>query len=187
MTFEWVPFSEVDDSLLHEFKSGVEQYDGFLHNDARQWALKSESVTYVCVDGEEVKDKSYKRVYGFAALNTTGLLYHEGDKKRQLTCAEIRLFAISHVMRKRHDQTITWSDDMFKSLLQMLYVMSTKTIGFKGIFLNSNEFGYSLYKRNGFTEISDYIVPDEDDKLEIENCTPLLLLINDEMLYDIYS
>lgn len=44
-------------------------------------------------------------------------------------------------------------------LLMDLYEMSTKVIGFTGIFLRANENGIKLYKRKIFIEAIDYMVP----------------------------
>ena len=54
-------------------------------------------------------------------------------------------------------------------------------IGFKAVFLNSNHDGYQLYIDNGFSEISEFIVPN-DNNIETSECTPLLLLITDDLL-----
>lgn len=187
MHFEWVRINEVDESLLSGFDSGSSLFNEFLTEKAQKWTDGSEAVTYVCVDEAEKNTQIYTKIYGFASINTTGLQYSTIDKCRYLNCAEIRMFAIAKQLRKRHDTTIEWSTIIFKSLLQMLYEMSTSVIGFKAIFLNSNKDGYHLYKECGFEEITDFISPQEDEKVDIEECTPLLLIINDDMLYDIFS
>ncbi len=97
------------------------------------------------------------------------------------------MFAISKELRKRHDDTVEWSDIIFKTLLQNLYHMSTNVIGFKAIFLNANHEGYNLYKNNGFEAIDEYIAPQTDSEIELEDSTPLLLMITSEMIDNIFS
>jgi hypothetical protein len=65
--------------------------------------------------------------------------------------------------------------------------MSTHNIGFRAIYLNSNDEGYKLYRKCGFEEVSDYLTPDVEDKLNIEGTKPLLLSINDEITDLIFS
>lgn len=152
----------------------------------KKWNAEGECVTYVFADATEVANSKVSRIYGFAAINTMGLLFDNDGKNEYLSCAEIRLFAIAKQLRKHHDQSIEWSDIIFKTLLQNLYHMSTNIIGFKAIFLNANHDGYQLYIDNGFEIIKEYTVPQNDSKIEIEECTPLLLMITSEMIDNIF-
>ena len=187
MTFDWINIKDVDDAVIKDFDSGNYVFNDFLKEKARNWQNVGEAVTYLIVDADEILEKKITRVYGFVAINAIGLLYEEDHVKKYLPCAEIRMFAIAKQLRKRHDITIEWSDIIFKTVLQNLYFMSTSVIGFRGIFLNANHDGYKLYTENGFGEIANYISPDEDEKIEIDGCIPLLLIIDDEMLYDIFA
>ena len=131
--------------------------------------------------------RQYKRIYGYVSINTMGLLYKAEDKEnRYLSCAEIRVFAIAKQLRKRHDTTIKYSDLIFKMVLQNLYELSTSVIGFKAIFLNANHEGKHLYSDNGFVEITEYIAPTDEKKMELANTTPMLLIIDDDMIYNIF-
>ena len=186
MRFDWISIEGVDDAVIKNFDCGNHAFNDFIHNKAKLWSSSGESVTYVFIDEDE-KGKEISRIYGFASINTMGLLYDNNGNNEYLPCAEIRLFAIAQQLRKHHDSSIEWSDTIFKTLLQNLYEMSTKVIGFKAIFLNANHDGYDLYIKNGFDEITDFIKPETDEKIDIEDCTPLLLIINDEMLYSIFS
>ena len=56
-----------------------------------------------------------------------------------------------------------------------------------GIFLNANHDGYALYKRNGFEEITDFLPPTQEKLIDIDGTIPMLLLINDEMIVDIFT
>lgn len=186
MEFEWVNIESVDDSVVRKFDSGNHAFNNFLYNDAKKWSSCGEAVTYVFADKDEIALSNISRIYGFVAINTMGLLYRETDSNKYLHCCEIRLFAIAEQLKRRYSQDAEWSDIIFKVLLQNLYEMSTRTIGFKGIFLNANDEGINLYKRNGFQEITSFVEPQEDDKIETEKCTPLLLIIDDDTLYDIF-
>lgn len=176
----------VDDTVIKEFDCGNPAFNVFLSEKAKDWNDSGESVTYVFVDADEEKDDSISRIYGFASINALGLLFDNDGRNEYLSCAEIRLFAIARQLRKNHDKTIEWSNILFKTLLQELYSMSTRTIGFKAIFLNANREGYQLYKDNGFEVISEYVTPQNDSKIESEDCTPLLLKINSETVERIF-
>jgi len=60
-------------------------------------------------------------------------------------------------------------------------------IGFKSIFLNANHDGYQLYKDNGFNAISEFIAPQNDSRIDLLGCTPLILMITPDMVYNIFS
>lgn len=78
-----------------------------------------------------------------------------------------------------------FSTMFFEYLLMDLYEMSTKVIGFTGIFLRANENGIKLYKRKNFIEAIDYMVPfDKDD--ELGKCIPMYFPIS-ENLYSIFG
>ena len=187
MEFEWLNIEGVSDAVIKEFDCGNRAFNDFLYEKAKVWNAKGESVTYVFADAAEIEKKAVTRIYGFVAINTLGLLFDNNGQAEYLSCAEIRLFAISKQLRKRHDKTIQWSDIIFKKLLQNLYQMSTSMIGFKAIFLNANHEGYQLYKNNGFEPIKEYVAPQKDPKITVEDCTPLILTINDDMICEIFS
>lgn len=187
MTFDWVNIKDVNDAVINEFDSGEYVFNSFLKEKARTWQDNGEAATYVFADAEEIAHKNITRIYGYASINTMGLLYSEGDIDRYLSCAEIRMFSIASQLRKRHDPTIHWSEIIFKVLLQNLYCMSTSVIGFHAVFLNANNNGYKLYVDCGFQEIDDYVIPQDDEKLDISECTPLLLIIDDNALYKMFE
>ena len=185
--FCWVPLPEVPKSVIGTFDSGNPDFNDFLKERAEDWQNNGESVTYLIVTENERETGKYSRVYGYASINTMGLLYNTNDNdSKYLSCAEIRMFAIAKQLRKRHDPTVPHSDIIFKLVLQNLYEMSTKTIGFRAIFLNANHDGLDLYKKNGFSPITSFIPPTEEDKLDITDTTPMLLIIDETMLYNIF-
>ncbi len=187
MIFEMINIESIDEAVVQAFDCGNPSFNDFLQNKAKPWNAAGECVTYAFADADEVLRKSITRIYGFASLNTLGLLYTDNGQNQYLHCAEIRLFAIAKQLRKRHDQTVMWSDVIFKTLLQHLYFMSTSVIGFKALFLNANHDGRQLYIDNGFTEITDYLAPRTDEKFNIKDCTPLLMMITSDTLYDIFA
>jgi len=186
MEFDWINIESVDDTVIDKFDCGNHAFNDFIQKQAKKWNAAGESVTYVFADIDEIKNHAVTRIYGFASINTLGLLFNNGKQNEYLPCAEIRLFAIAKQLRKHHDQTVLWSDIIFKTLLQNLYHMSTGIIGFKAIFLNANHDGYQLYIDNGFEIIKEYTVPQIDLKIEIEECTPLLLMITSKMIDNIF-
>lgn len=187
MEFEWLNIESVEDAVIKEFDCGNHAFNNFLYENAKAWNAAGESVTYVFADSEEVKNHSVKRIYGFASINSLGLLFNNNGQNEYLSCAEIRMFAIAKQLRKHHDVSVLWSDIIFKTLLQNLYQMSTSVIGFKSIFLNANHDGYQLYKDNGFNAISEFIAPQNDSRIDLLGCTPLILMITPDMVYNIFS
>ena len=184
MTFEWVNIKDVTDAILNDYDSGDYVFNTFLKEQAREWQSIGETVTYVFVDKDEIECKEFSRIYGYTSINTMGLLYSENNLDKYLPCVEIRLFSIAKQLRKRHDPTIKWSEILFKMVLQNLYQMSTSVVGFHGIFLNANSNGYKLYIDCGFHEIDTYVAPQDDNKIDIGDCKPLLMLINDDALFN---
>ena len=67
-----------------------------------------------------------------------------------------------------------------------LYHMATHTIGFKAIFLNANHEGRRLYKSAGFEEVSGFVSPTVEDKIDLEETTPMILMINDEFIDKVF-
>ncbi len=188
--FCWINISQVSDRILDEFDCGSYVFNDFLKEKARDWQENGEAVTYVVVTSNELESDSdsISRIYGYVAINAMGLLYNTSDDEhRYLPCVEIRMFAVAKQLRKKHDSTIPYSNIIFKMILQNLYEMSTKIIGFHAIFLNANQEGYQLYKENDFEEITQYIAPTDEEKLDITGTKPMLLLIDDEMLYNIFE
>ena len=172
----------VTQELLDEFESGNSDFDSFLKELAGDWQDKSEAATYVFVNKNDIDTGKINRIYGYFSINATGLMYHnENGHRLYLSCAEIRMFAIHKSLRKRHDPTNIYSEILFRMVLQKLYFMSNHDIGFRAIFLNSNDEGYVLYKNSGFDDVKEFLTPEEEEKLDIEGTKPLLLLINDEI------
>lgn len=184
MSIEWINIESVSEELTDSFDSGDDTFNYFLKEQARNWQDAGEAATYIFADENEIKNDSITRVLGYASINTTGLLYSSDNTNKYLACAEIRMFAIDRRLRKAGDTTRDYSNQIFNLLLMNLYHMSTHTIGFKAIFLNANHAGEKLYSNNGFVEITDFISPDEEDKLDIEGTTPMLLMINNEDYID---
>ena len=165
--FCWVALGEVPEPLLHDFDCGNPDFNEFLTERASAWQDSGETVTYLIVTEDDRDSGHYSRIYGYVSINATGLLHATDDSSsKYLSCAEIRMFAIAKQLRKRHDPTIPYSDLIFKLVLQNLYEMSVKTIGFKAIFLNANHEGIQLYRDNGFAPVKDFVPPTEEDKFD---------------------
>lgn len=128
MEFEWINIESVEDAVIKEFDCGSHAFNDFLYENAKKWNAEGECVTYVFADATEVANSKVSRIYGFAAINTMGLLFDNDGKNEYLSCAEIRLFAIAKQLRKHHDQSIEWSDIIFKTLLQNLYLICQPTL-----------------------------------------------------------
>lgn len=190
MEFEWVNIRDklITKELLDVFQSGNSVFDKFLQETASVWQDYSESATYVFVDKSEIDDNKITRIFGYVSINTTGLMYYnENGNRLYLPCAEIRMFAIHKSLRKRHDISNKFSQILFKLVLQNLYFMSTHIIGFRAIFLNSNDDGYQLYSDCGFEDLKDFLAPEEEEKLSIKGTKPMILLINDNITDIIFS
>jgi hypothetical protein len=182
MEFKWINIRDklITQELLDEFKSGNSVFDEFLREKAGDWQDFSEAATYVFVTTDDIEAGKIDKIYGYASINATGLLYdNDRGEKQYLSCAEIRMFAIHKSLHKRHDPGVKFSKILFTMVLQNLYVMSTHDIGFRAIFLNSNDQGYSLYKECGFSEVSGYLTAETEDKLDIEGTKPLIMFINE--------
>lgn len=184
MEFEWINIRDemITQELLDSFESGNSTFDEFLKKEAGRWQDYSEAATYVFVTQDDLNAGKIKRIYGYMSINAMGLLFQSEDGDNQyLSCAEIRMFAIHRSLRKKHNPTVEYSELIFTKGLQNLYYMSNHDIGFRAIFLNSNKDGYQLYKNSGFSEVSGYLTPDVEDKLNIEGTTPMLLFINESI------
>ncbi|MBO4580210.1 MAG: hypothetical protein J5715_08665 [Clostridiales bacterium] len=182
MRFSWLNIRDprITDDLLEDFYSGNSVFDDFLKNKAGDWQDYSEAATYVFITSDEEQSEVISRIYGYVSINSTGLLYENSDGEKQyLSCAEIRMFAIHKSLRRKLNPCSNYSSVLFKMVLQRLYFMSTSVIGFRAIFLNANNEGYRLYVNSGFSEVTDYLAPETEEKLSLEGTTPLLLLINE--------
>ena len=187
MNIEWINIESVSKELTDSFDSGDYTFNLFLKEKARIWQNTGESVTYIFADKEEIENNNITRVLGYVSINATGLLYRKGDANMYLSCAEIRMFAIDRRLRKAGDTTRKYSEQIFNLLLANLYYLATHEIGFKAIFLNANDTGKDLYLRNGFADITEFIPPDEEDKIGLEGTTPLLLMINDDFMDIVFA
>lgn len=182
--------ANVSQDVLQCFDCGHPDFNEFLSNDAQKHSASGAGVTYILVDKNEV-DKQITTVFAFATIKTSSLYYFkEGvDTMFSIPCAELKYFAIS----KSFQRSLTgklgvekyYSTVFFEILLADLYEMSTKVIGFTGIFLRSNEAGERLYRRKHFIDASDFVIPyEEDDKLG--KCTPMYLSFADNV-YGIFG
>ena len=185
--FDWIRMDEVPRKLIVDFQCGNVVFDDYLKEEASSYQENCEGVTYVIVTDDELEKHEFTKIHGYVTINATGLLLCDEARNYYLPCAEIKMFAIAKQLRRRHDITINYSDLVFKVILQNLYEISTKVIGFRAIFLNSNDEGKHLYCDNGFMEIDSYIAPSEENGINIEGTCPMILLINDEMLTNIFS
>lgn len=189
MFLEWINIESVDEKVTDSFSSGNELFDEFLKVHARRWQDCGEAATYIIADAQEVINNKVEYVYGYVTLNTTGLLkrFEEGSVVQYLPCVEIRMFAIDRSLRKHGDPYVNYSDIIFNLVLMNLWAMSVHMIGFKGIFLNANHEGERLYRNAGFEDVTEFVAPTEEDKIDIKGTTPMLLMINDEFIDKVFS
>lgn len=177
-------------TAIKYFNCGFSEFDNFLIKEKETWEKNYSGITYYLINDEKsLKDDI---IYAYATISTMGLLnqsnYDDTIINKYLTSLEIRLFAIRNDFRGKRDRdNILYSNIFFKLLLDKIYEISTKIVSFKSIFLLANEFGKGVYSKFGFIEISDYIIPSEEDKVDIKGCVPMLCLIDDDLLYKLYS
>lgn len=170
---------------IEEFDCGDSNFNLFLNDRLVAWQENLAGVTYFLVDTEE--EMSNVKIYAYATVSTIGLLNKDADNYSYISGAEIRLFAIHKHFRGVADEDgVKYSHIFFAILLQDMWSAATTKISFKMIFLQANDIGKSLYEEFGFVEVSDYIAPTEDEKIEIEDCIPMLCEITDEMMYLIF-
>ena len=188
LSFKQLDMLKVSQDVLDHFDCGHPDFNYFLQNDAVSCAAGGEGVTYVLVDDEE-KVGEISVIMAFATIKSTALYYKKEDRLLSESCAEIKYFAIAKSFQKtmggKNGVEKYFSTMFFEYLLMDLYEMSTKVIGFTGIFLRANENGIKLYKRKNFIEAIDYMVPfDKDD--EHGKCIPMYFPIS-ENLYSIFG
>ena len=189
MSFEWIPITSELKECINDFDCGEHEFNVFIKEKDLDWMNEGYAVTYVAVDDNEMKNGNINRIYAYASINATGLMYSDGPTK-YLSCAEIRMFAVSRFLRGTEAVDIDgkrYSYKIFQTLMQEIYHISTFTIGFTAVTLNSNTNGLQLYKKFGFIETNDYLLPEEEEKLNIEGCIPLVFsLISSDALAKIF-
>lgn len=200
--------ANVGEEVIQEFTCGNPNIDLFFHEKASEWARKSRAVTYILVKKSEIKDteehpsrefsssneeeKKIIKVFAFATISCAGLL-HKNTKEHNVytSSVEIKFFAIKKSYRGQLiDHNTRYSQLFFKILLQDLYLMSMSIIGFNMIFLQSNQEGVRLYSNCNFAKLDKFLdsvqLPEEDEKIEIEDCIPMGILLNDENCADFF-
>ena len=188
MILEWIPLDDsITDQVISEFDCGNQTFNDFLQgteisDNARTLQSNCIATTYVAI-----KDNNLSAIYGYASINTTGLLT-KTESPMYLPCAEIKMFAVSRKLRGEgavDEKGIRYSNILFSDLIIQLYLLATKTIAFSGIFLNSNADGYKLYTEHGFLPVNDYVTVDKEQEVCIDGCTPLLLSLTSEKALDV--
>ncbi|QFJ53928.1 hypothetical protein [Pseudobutyrivibrio xylanivorans] len=188
--FEWKSIREVPLEVIKNFDCGDYEFNIFLQEKSFNWMDNGYAATYVAVDSEENAENHITKIYAYASINCTGLLY-KAEHAKYLSCVEIRMFAVSR--RLRGDGVtdvdgIRYSYKVFQSLMQELYYMSTNSIGFCAVTLNANDKGLKLYIKFGFVKTDEYILPNEEEKLNIKDCTPLIFsLITEDAITRIFE
>lgn len=91
---------------------------------------------------------------------------------------EIKIFAIEKALRGQYKNGTEelYSTIFFKMLLEMLYFMSMRVIGFKMIYLRSNSEGKGLYNRLHFSDCTSFLETYDETA---EECTPMILSFED--------
>lgn len=188
--------SKVEAEILQKFNCGHPDFNDFLIEDALKESSNGEGVTYILIDKTEFDSGNITAIFAFATIQSQSLHYYkdkeckvcnvENDDKNiyYIPCAEIKYFGIAKAFQKQTayaiDKNKFYSTIFFEWLLQYLYIMSTRTIGFQMIFLRANEAGIKLYSRKSFLDCSDYIVPYEDCDAS-NKCIPMGLMITDNL------
>ena len=187
MIFEWTSLSNVPSDVVDKFDCGEEVFNDFLKLQAKNWMAEGYAVTYVAVDKNELESGNIRRIYGYAAVNATGLLGKNREKNKYLSCAEIRMFAVSKALRGKEAvdlDGVRYSYKLFQTFMQELYFISTSILGFCAVTLNANNTGLRLYRKFGFMHSEEYLLPEEEDKIDIEGCTPLIFSFMGENVFD---
>ncbi|SEL96992.1 hypothetical protein SAMN04487770_12228 [Butyrivibrio sp. ob235] len=191
MIFEFIPIDKTLKTVIQEFDCGTDTYNSFLKENALDWMANGYATTYVAVDSDENADGNISKIYGYASINATGLLGKNLDKKKYLSCAEIRLFAVAKALRGDEAVDIDgvrYSYKVFQALMQELFYIATSTIGFCAVTLNSNDDGLDLYTKFGFVHSEDYLLPEDEEKIDIEDCTPLVFsFLGEDALYKLFE
>ena len=84
MIFEWTSLNNVTSDIVDKFDCGEETFNVFLKEQAKTWMSEGYAVTYVAVDKNELEAGNVQRIYGYAAVNSTGLLYKKGMPVEQV-------------------------------------------------------------------------------------------------------
>lgn len=192
MDLKYVELAKVTISqdVLCKFDCKHPDFNDFLINDAIKFASDGHGVTYILIDARE-EEKDITAIFAFSTIKASALYYIERDLKTtfSVSCAEIKYFAIHRSFQKVSVGKLGiekyYSTAFFEMLLIDLYELSTKTIGFEGIFLRANENGEKLYRRKNFVDATQYIIPYEEDD-ELGKCTPMFLSISDN-IYNIFG
>ena len=100
---------------------------------------------------------------------------------------ETNLSGVTYFLIDKDENGVKYSHVFFALLLQELWLTATTKISFKAIFLQSNNEGKKLYEEFGFVEIDNYVAPTVDDKIEIDDCVPMLCLISDDLMYAAFT
>jgi hypothetical protein len=184
--------ARVSQDVLQKFDCGHPDFNDFLADDAKDSGSNGEGVTYILVDEDEYSNKKVSTIFAFATIQSTALQYYDikkTDKIYSIPGVEIKYFAIAKRFHRQiaHliDDSKYYSTIFFEWLLEDLYEMSTKIIGFQAVFLRANEQGEKLYRRKNFIDASEYIVPYEEDD-PLGKCTPMCLIIKDN-IYSIFG
>ena len=185
--------SGISQDALRSFDCKHPDFNDFLYEDACILGASGCGVTYILVDKKEYENNQISMIFAFATIQATALHYHDYEKNSKilcsLSCAEIKYFAINRKLQRLIaydiDDSKYYSTIFFEYLLQDLYEMSTKYIGFQAIFLRANENGRKLYKRKNFIDASEYIILyTEDDPYG--KCIPMILNISSN-IYEIFG
>lgn len=181
----------VTNEIILDFTCRNSNIDNFFHETAKTWCDMGIGVTYILISSKDLEENKINKIYAFATIACAGLLYTDKDSnKLYMPCAEIKYFAINKAFRGQTNTGFKdgkrYSQIFFKMFLQELYYMSTSIIGFSMIYLQANSEGRQLYEKCNFIELNGYVLPDADEKIEIEECTPMGMPLSDENIGDMF-
>lgn len=182
--------AKVSQDVLQKFDCGHPDFNDFLVNEAIEHSSSGNGVTYILIDELEEK-ANITAIFAFCTIKATALYYPKINSYNlfSVSCAEIKYFAIAKQFQKAKTGKLGiekyYSTIFFELLLMDLYELSTKVLGFTIIFLRSNKNGEKLYRRKNFIDVTEFIIPYEEDD-ELGKCIPMYLAISDN-IYNIFS
>lgn len=183
---------------------GFEAFDEFITQDAYEYNLEGNGVTYIVWNVFYDKDgHEYKRdIVGYYTLSATAIPYEDRIRRDEdeakeygsefdieicgISALEIKMFAVSeqyqNIFFKHDDEDLPIAAWIIRNIINFSSTLSQSVVGFKALFLHSVPEAESFYLINGFHPIEVNMQPfhsvDSDYK------AMYLALKNIQMNYD---